>query len=257
MDIVEIRKKAKKFKKNKAGASPEEVKEEVKKAKVSKEEPENKVPKKSKSKKAEVKEVAPEAEDSFEEMATVPETLGAETEAEVEGEGADFLTLALNTLVQEGYEEGLAEKTEDEREKIIELLCFRLANEEYAIDIRDLNEIIKVVDITEVPKTPHYILGIISLRGTIMPLFDLRLRLGLETKENDRNTRIIIVSDGDRNIGMVVDRVTEVVRLKEGSLEPPPILLNNVDADLLKGVGRFGERLLVIPNLSKVFDVKL
>jgi len=83
------------------------------------------------------------------------------------------------------------------------------------------------------------------------------MRLSLEVSEYTPKTRIIIASSGERKMGMVVDAVTEVVRLKKGVMEAPPSMLTSIDADLLKGVGRHDERLLIIPNLAKVFDIKM
>jgi len=165
----------------------------------------------------------------------------------------DFLSGVLDALYQEECE---AEE-EEEEDDIEEFLCFRLSDEEYAVDIHNVGEIIKIMDITEVPKTPDFMLGIISLRGVIIPLLDLRMRLSLEVTEYTPETRIIIASSGDTRMGMVVDAVTEVVRLKKGIMEAPPTMLTSIDADLLKGVGRYDERLLIIPNLTKIFDIKM
>lgn len=164
-----------------------------------------------------------------------------------------FLSNIMDALSLENFEEVSDEVGQDS----LELLCFNLSDEEYAVDINDVREIVKMVDITEVPKTPDFMLGIISLRGVIIPLFDLRMRLGLEACSYNSKTRIIIASANDRKMGMVVDAVTEVVALKKGILEPPPSLLTDIDTDLLKGVGRYDERLLIVPNLAHVFDIAI
>lgn len=164
-----------------------------------------------------------------------------------------FLSNIMDALSLENFEEVADEVGQDS----LELLCFNLSDEEYAVEINNVREIVKMVDITEIPKTPDFMLGIISLRGVIIPLLDLRMRLGLEACSYNSKTRIIIASANDRKMGMVVDAVTEVVALKKGILEPPPSLLTDIDTDLLKGVGRYDERLLIVPNLANVFDIEI
>lgn len=164
-----------------------------------------------------------------------------------------FLANIMDALSVDDFEE-VADEDDQGR---LELLCFNLSDEEYAIEINDVREIVKMVDITEVPKTPGFMLGIISLRGVIIPLMDLRMRLGLEACSYNAKTRIIIASADDRKMGMVVDAVTEVVGLKKGILEPPPSLLKDINTELLKGVGRYDERLLIIPNFARVFDIEI
>ena len=146
---------------------------------------------------------------------------------------------------------------EEEIEEPLEILCFMLANEEYAVDIMEIKEVIKVPEMTEVPRVPEFILGIISLRGTIIPVFDLRKRLGLKTKEMSRSTKIIIASDNGRNLGMVVDKVTQVARISGKKLEPPPPVIGGVEAEYIQGLGRFRERLLILLNLQKVLSFEV
>jgi len=186
--------------------------------------------------------VSPESED----VETVTSSFGGSQED-------SFLTNIMDALSLDDFEE-VADEDDQDR---LELLCFNLSDEEYAVEINDVREIVKMVDITEVPKTPDFMLGIISLRGVIIPLMDLRMRLGLEACSYNSKTRIIIASANDRKMGMVVDAVTEVVGLKKGILEPPPSLLKDIDTELLKGVGRYDERLLIVPNLARVFDIEI
>lgn len=257
MDLVEIRKKAKKLKESK---DKEKTETEPAPLKSSKEAP--------------LEEALLQAGEAGERPIEVDE--GVETIPHVEvlpdssvllTEGAeetdlslsseqvgteDFLSGVLDALYEE--ERHTEETAEDDVE---EFLCFRLSDEEYAIDIHHVREIIKMLDITKVPKTPDFMLGIISLRGVIIPLLDLRMRLSLEVSEYTNKTRIIIASSGDTRMGMVVDAVTEVVRLKKGIMEAPPAMLSSIDVDLLKGVSRHEERLLIIPNLAKVFHIKI
>lgn len=136
--------------------------------------------------------------------------------------------------------------------EMAELLAFWLADEEYAVDILEIQEIIKMPAITEVPRTPPTVLGIISLRGTIVPVLDLRRVLGLESRPLTRMTRILVLrADGDP-VGLVVDRVTSVVRLDKEAIEPVPRSMQTEGGELLRGVGRFGERFLIIIDLPSI-----
>ena len=182
-----------------------------------------------------------------------PEDIGTGVSSFVGSQEDAFLANIMDALSLDDFEE-IADEDDLDR---LELLCFNLSDEEYAVEINDVREIVKMVDITEIPKTPDFMLGIISLRGVIVPLLDLRMRLGLEACSYNSKTRIIIASADDRKMGMVVDAVTEVVGLKKGILEPPPSLLTDIDTELLKGVGRYDERLLIVPNLARVFDIEI
>ena len=143
----------------------------------------------------------------------------------------------------------------DADEEKIELLAFKLSNEEYVLDINRIKEIIRPVEITRVPRVPLYIKGIISLRGVIVPVYNLKNRLGLlETNEfsNDSQKRILIVNFDEELIGIIVDAVTGVVKINEDIIEPTPQIIKGVDAEYLKGVARTNNRLLILLNLDRV-----
>lgn len=253
MDLVEIRKKAKELKDNKAkGVVKRKVEEEVEEKPLAVD--------LTCADGEEIEKLEPVEKTAFFEESVPDEEIGEDKGviSSEEEEPSDFLTRAMNALYQQSLEKeengGLEEEGDDEE---LEYLCFMLSDEEYALDIRHIREINHMVRVTEVPKTPPFVLGIISLRGAIIPLFDLRMRLGLEACQYGSKTRIVIVSNDGVSMGLVVDRVTEVVKLYKSALEPPPILINTVNADLLEGVGRHNDRLLIIPNLSKVFTINL
>ncbi len=143
----------------------------------------------------------------------------------------------------------------DADEEKIELLAFKLSNEEYVLDINRIKEIIRPVEITRVPRVPLYIKGIISLRGVIVPVYNLKNRLGLlETNEfsNDSQKRILIVNFDEELIGIIVDAVTGVVKINEDIIKPTPQIIKGVDAEYLKGVARTNNRLLILLNLDRV-----
>jgi purine-binding chemotaxis protein CheW len=139
----------------------------------------------------------------------------------------------------------------DEGGEVLELLAFQLADEEYALDILKIKEIIRSLEITHVPRRPPFIKGIISLRGTVIPIYDLRIRLGLAESLPTRNTRILVVELNKGLIGVIADRVTEVVKVKRIDVEPPPATGDGMTAGHLKGVTRFNGRLIILLNLAK------
>jgi purine-binding chemotaxis protein CheW len=139
----------------------------------------------------------------------------------------------------------------DKGEGVLELLAFQLADEEYAIDILTIKEIIRSLDITHVPRRPSFIKGIISLRGTIIPIYDLRTRLGLTESPPTRNTRVLVVEMRKGLIGIIADRVTEVVKVKGQNIEPPPATVDGTTAGHLKGVTLVNGRLIILLDLIK------
>ena len=138
-----------------------------------------------------------------------------------------------------------------------EFLCFRVSVELYAIDIMEIKEIIKPREITEVPRVPSFISGVLSLRGIIIPVFNMHERLGLEGTGKTGKERIIVVKKGEEFTGIVVDEVIQVVRIAEGAIEPPPAVLDGIDRDFVHGVGRFEGKMLILLNLKNVLDLSL
>ncbi len=137
----------------------------------------------------------------------------------------------------------------------IELLGFMLSDEEYALDILEVKEIVRLHTITPVPRSPVWLKGIVTLRGVIVPIFDLRSRLGLAQVDYGTETRIIVVYRGEELAGLIVDRITQVMRLPVESIEPPPQTIGLVEAEYLRGVARFRDRLVILLNLTRVVEV--
>ena len=140
----------------------------------------------------------------------------------------------------------------------IELLSFMLAGEEYALKMEEAREIIRWRKPTKVPRSPEHIIGIISLRGIILPVFDVKKRLGLGETKPSRRTRIIVVSDGGTSLsGMVVDSITGVTDMPREGIEPPPSVINGSEAEFIEGVGRAGGgggRLLILIKTSRALS---
>lgn len=134
-------------------------------------------------------------------------------------------------------------------------LAFSLGNEDYALDISVIREILKPREITGIPRVPEFLLGIISLRGNIIPIFDLKKRMGLGATTIDPESRIIVCQDGDRLAGLVIDRIKHVTSIAEEKIEPPPAIFSGADRALLDGVGRVNENVLILLNLPNVLTI--
>jgi purine-binding chemotaxis protein CheW len=158
---------------------------------------------------------------------------------------------------EESYLQNLRAQEEEKAEVLCEWLTFRLGSEEYALDIAGVSEIIKLREITDIPRVPEFILGIISLRGIIVPIFDLKKRLKLGVGELTPASRIIVCQWGERSAGLLVDSISQVVRIPAGGVEAPPGVLSGVDRELLKGVGRLQGRMLILLDLANVLNAEL
>ena len=137
----------------------------------------------------------------------------------------------------------------------LQLVSFNIGTEEFGVDILKVQEINRMVEITKVPQAPHYVEGVINLRGKVIPIVDLRKRFNLELKEHDKNTRIVVVDIGGNIMGMIVDSVSEVLRLPANTIEPPPEIVTGINSEYIKGVAKLDDRLLIFLDLSKVIDV--
>jgi purine-binding chemotaxis protein CheW len=119
----------------------------------------------------------------------------------------------------------------------------------------DIKEIIRPRETTEVPRTPDYILGIFSLRGTIIPVFDVNLRLGLPRGERGPQNRIVVVKYREHLFGLYVDNVVQVLDIPLSRIEPPPEILGGVEGEFLRGIGRIDERLIILLNLGRILKL--
>lgn len=136
-----------------------------------------------------------------------------------------------------------------------QLVVFELANESYGINIAMVESIIKMQTITQLPQAPYYVKGVTNLRGSVLPVIDLRLRFGLEVQEYTRQTRVIIVTMGSVKVGVVVDGVSEVLRVSDDTIEPLPPMVNSVNSAFLKGIARLQDRLIILLELGKVLEL--
>ncbi len=136
-----------------------------------------------------------------------------------------------------------------------QLVSFKLDAEEYALDIMQVREIITVPKITKIPRAPEFIEGIIDLREMVLPIIDLRKRFMLPYKERTEDTRIVIVNLANTQAGIVVDMVTEVMRIQNSLIEPPPAIVSRVDLEFIKGVTRMQRGLVILLDIEKILSM--
>ncbi|MBU0718189.1 MAG: chemotaxis protein CheW [Planctomycetes bacterium] len=130
-------------------------------------------------------------------------------------------------------------------------LTFKLANEEYGVEILKVRELIGLMDITAVPQMPVYMKGVINLRGKVIPVVDLRLKFGLEEIKHTEETCIIVVDVG-KEIGIIVDTVSEVLDIAGDNIEPPPSMGGSVDTTFILGMGKVGQEVKILLDIDKV-----
>jgi len=162
------------------------------------------------------------------------------------------MSAQLNSILQKQQEQkhNLLDNTEANKdEEVIQLVGFIIGEEEYAIPILDIQEIIKPIEYTRIPSTPNYVLGAFNLRGNVIPLIDLRLKFNLPKKETDESTRYIVMKDGNNIAGFVIDKLTEAIRLKKSAIDPTPETLHK-DQGMIYGIGKKEKTIITILKVS-------
>lgn len=139
--------------------------------------------------------------------------------------------------------------------ELIQLVSFKLDNEEFGIEVLKVREIIRMVTITHMPNTPSYMEGVINLRGKVIPIVSMRKKFNLMESENNSHTRIIVMDVSGELMGFIVDAVSEVIRVSASEIQPPPnVVSGGIDQECITGVINQSERLLVLLNLEKLFS---
>jgi purine-binding chemotaxis protein CheW len=140
-------------------------------------------------------------------------------------------------------------------EELLQLVSFNIGEEEFGVDILQVQEINRMLEVTRVPNAPEYVDGVINLRGKVIPIIDLRRRFGMERKQHDKNTRIVVVELSKKVVGFVVDAVQEVLRIPRNVTEPPPTIAGGVHEEYITAVGKLEDRLLILLDLEKVLGM--
>ncbi len=146
-----------------------------------------------------------------------------------------------------------------------QLVVFDLAREHYGVDISAVEGIIKMQAITAVPRAPAFVEGVTNLRGKVLPVIDLRRRFGLPQEDATKDTRIVVVEIpataseagvSGATVGIVVDGVSEVLRVSQEAIEPPSPIVTTVDSAFIRGIAKVGDRLVILLDLGKVLSTK-
>ena len=155
-------------------------------------------------------------------------------------------------------EESWLRKAPEHTSPVRDYLAFGVGNEEYGVDIERLREIIKVRPVTEVPHAPTFVLGVIAVRGVVLPVIDMHRRLRLAADGMSRAARFLVVRRGEEELfGLLVDEVRQVVRLSDAEIEPPPPMLSGSEADFVSGIGRSRGRMVILLNLDQVLRFEI
>lgn len=137
-----------------------------------------------------------------------------------------------------------------------QFVAFRLGDEEYGVSILQIQEIKRMTEVTRIPHTPAYVKGVINLRGSVLPVIDLKTRLNLAGGEYTDDARIIIIKLNDYSIGMIVDAVSEVLWLPADQIEPSPDFVGELEAEYIRGVGKVDGRLVILLNMENVASLE-
>lgn len=240
MDIAEIRKKAK----QQQGKPEQPVAEDIETLEADAQQPAE----------------TPQAVTATDAVATNATVVAAAAVEQKHHDALDRLFATTDDLVlatDESYAEFLETSAESAAKNVRQYLAFNLGDEEYALDIGQISEIIKLREFTDIPRAPLYVLGIISLRGVVVPVFDLRLRLNLGQSELLATSRIVVCQNEEMTVGLLVDNINQVVNLVEDEIEPPPGVLSGLDREMVSGIGRFQGRMIILLHIDSVLDVEM
>ncbi len=148
----------------------------------------------------------------------------------------------------------------DETTENVELtrqyVSFELQGEEYGIPILHVKEIIRYTTLTHIPESPHFVEGVLNLRGQVIPVINLRRKFDLDECENDNSTRIIVVDIGKRVVGIVVDEVSEVLQINADEISPAPPMGTTLNTDFITGMGKVNEQLVILLKVEKIISLK-
>ncbi len=136
--------------------------------------------------------------------------------------------------------------------QLLQLVTFKIANEEFGVDVLHLQEIIRMMKIIRVPKTPPFVKGVINLRGKIIPVIDLREKFKLKDRNTDKYSRIIVTEAEHQILGFLVDSVSEVLRIPSEKVEPPPSYIAGINSAYIRGVIKMENRFLILLDLTKI-----
>ncbi len=144
------------------------------------------------------------------------------------------------------------EEQKKESSELLQLVSFMIGNEEFGVNILYVQEINRMLQITKVPNATYFVDGVVNLRGRVIPVIDLRVRLGFERKEHDKNTRIIVVETVGKTVGFIVDAVKEVLRIPKSITEAPPEIVAGTTSEFIMAIAKLDDRLITLVDLEEI-----
>lgn len=205
--------------------------------------------KKSK-KKAELKEEPANTADAVEISSGATENLPVPANLELPQEAAPSLD-SLNLIDEENFYVKYSRKDDND---LKEFLCFTLGDEEYAIDITVAREIIKRKEITEVPKTADFIMGIVSIRGEVVPVFDIKKLLNIQDDKVSMSSKFVLLNHNGETVSICVDGITQITKISFTGIEATPINISGAKQEFIKGVAIIGGRMIRILDIEKILN---
>lgn len=157
-------------------------------------------------------------------------------------------------MAEVAYDEYQDPINQDIQDPLLQWVTFRLDEEKYGINVMAVQEVLKVTEITQVPGAPDFVLGIINLRGNVVTVIDARTRFNLEHRDQDDNSRIVIIEAEDQEVGILVDSVAEVVYMRGSEIEPAPAVGSDDSSKFIQGVNSSGSELLILVELDKLLS---
>lgn len=148
----------------------------------------------------------------------------------------------------------VSENIKNDTNEELQIITFKVGKEEFSVSIFDVQEIIRMCEITSIPNSPPFVEGVINLRGKVIPVINSRKRFGLPLIENTDASRIIVVDSDGKIVGLIVDSVTEVLQLDRSTIEPPPDIVGGVDSNYIDGVGKYDDKIIILLNLVKLLS---
>ena len=146
------------------------------------------------------------------------------------------------------------DKGEENKSEMRQLIGFHVGREEYGLEILRVREIIRIREITRLPQSPPFVKGILNLRGDVIPILSLGERFGLEGRAEGASSRVIVVKIGGHLVGLMVDSVSTVLRIPADQIEPPPAIIGGLSRGFVVGVGKVGERLVILLDIDRILS---
>ena len=150
--------------------------------------------------------------------------------------------------------EAQQDSSQEHEGDLLQLVTFRIGEEEFGVDILSVQEIIRLMQITMVPHAASFIEGVINLRGKVIPVINMRTRFNLPAVEHDANTRIVVMEFDQKIVGFLVDGVSEVLRIPASTVEPAPPVVCGIGSEYIRGVGKLEDRLLILLDLDTLLS---